>query len=647
MIRRRKSMRFLGGYYAFPGGKVDPADAKAEAFARCRGLARRGGGAARPGGRRHPSARLLGLRRARAPGGGGRAGGHAEDDGRPIDIREPERGRARRAHAARAARRRGALRVAPRGGGLVPRPRALPVPLALHHAAVEPDPLHRALLPGAAAAGPGRGCTATRRPPRASGSIPAEGYRRFRRGEMPMADPAECGLGYLSGFESLDALWAAHADGRHKLHGILDRIARPAGAAARAGEGARRDGGQCRRRLRRSADRRGPGRRDGARHAGPARHLCRAERARRSRRPRAARPRRRARAAGRAAPAATASASRRRSSPRSRSAPSRCRSTHGSRPGTSRAILARLPAQGAGRRRRFSPAAAAALEGLPSARAQTSTSWWRGASDAAGPGARRARRDGLLALHVRDHRLAEGGRARATGRCSLAATIGGDVLGVASADRIFATSKLFFAYALGNALADPASRACQRLSPPGLARSGLGGAVMQELSAHALFLGADLLRLAAASRAAAGHLRLGARLRLGRRAAARRDLRGVAAALRRRDPRRHGRDRDRVHGALEPAGREPRRARQARPCRAPRRQLRDAGGQPVADGEQGVLWVKTPSAAMGYYKRLDHSRRTFVGEWLRTGDVYRRDRRRLLRPLRPRGRLLQGRRASG
>ena len=39
-----------------------------------------------------------------------------------------------------------------------------------------------------------------------------------------MADPAESALGYLSGFDSLDALWAAHADGRHKFHGILDRI---------------------------------------------------------------------------------------------------------------------------------------------------------------------------------------------------------------------------------------------------------------------------------------------------------------------------------------------------------------------------------------------------------------------------------------
>jgi acyl-coenzyme A synthetase/AMP-(fatty) acid ligase len=53
--------------------------------------------------------------------------------------------------------------------------------------------------------------------------------------------------------------------------------------------------------------------------------------------------------------------------------------------------------------------------------------------------------------------------------------------------------------------------------------------------------------------------------------------------------------------------------------------LLDAEGHPVRDGEEGVLWVRTPSQAAQYYQRLDHSRRTFVGEWFRTGDIYRRD----------------------
>src|SRR2546423_12128200 len=39
MIRRHRSMKFLGGFYAFPGGKVDPGDAAPEILARCRGVA--------------------------------------------------------------------------------------------------------------------------------------------------------------------------------------------------------------------------------------------------------------------------------------------------------------------------------------------------------------------------------------------------------------------------------------------------------------------------------------------------------------------------------------------------------------------------------------------------------------------------------
>jgi hypothetical protein len=53
---------------------------------------------------------------------------------------------------------------------------------------------------------------------------PAEGHRRFRAGEMPMAEPADSGLAYIAGFDALEEVWAAHTDGRHKFHGINDRI---------------------------------------------------------------------------------------------------------------------------------------------------------------------------------------------------------------------------------------------------------------------------------------------------------------------------------------------------------------------------------------------------------------------------------------
>lgn len=53
---------------------------------------------------------------------------------------------------------------------------------------------------------------------------PGEGYRRFQAGEMAMAEPAEYGLAYLAQFDSVAEVWAAHEDGRHKMHGIVDRI---------------------------------------------------------------------------------------------------------------------------------------------------------------------------------------------------------------------------------------------------------------------------------------------------------------------------------------------------------------------------------------------------------------------------------------
>src|SRR5215813_5962718 len=38
MVRRQRSMKFLGGFYAFPGGKVDPGDAAPAVLDDCSGL---------------------------------------------------------------------------------------------------------------------------------------------------------------------------------------------------------------------------------------------------------------------------------------------------------------------------------------------------------------------------------------------------------------------------------------------------------------------------------------------------------------------------------------------------------------------------------------------------------------------------------
>jgi len=52
--------------------------------------------------------------------------------------------------------------------------------------------------------------------------------------------------------------------------------------------------------------------------------------------------------------------------------------------------------------------------------------------------------------------------------------------------------------------------------------------------------------------------------------------------------------------------------------------LVDEKNRDVADGEIGELLVRGPTSAMGYWNQREKSRRTFEGEWTRTGDKYER-----------------------
>jgi benzoate-CoA ligase len=51
----------------------------------------------------------------------------------------------------------------------------------------------------------------------------------------------------------------------------------------------------------------------------------------------------------------------------------------------------------------------------------------------------------------------------------------------------------------------------------------------------------------------------------------------------------------------------------------------DEQGNVVAPGELGELEVRGPSAAAFYWNNREKSRRTFIGEWTRTGDKYRQN----------------------
>jgi benzoate-CoA ligase len=53
--------------------------------------------------------------------------------------------------------------------------------------------------------------------------------------------------------------------------------------------------------------------------------------------------------------------------------------------------------------------------------------------------------------------------------------------------------------------------------------------------------------------------------------------------------------------------------------------LLDPEGRPTPEGAEGNLWVKGPSAAIGYWQRPETTAHTFVDGWVRTGDLYRSD----------------------
>ncbi len=60
-----------------------------------------------------------------------------------------------------------------------------------------------------------------------------------------------------------------------------------------------------------------------------------------------------------------------------------------------------------------------------------------------------------------------------------------------------------------------------------------------------------------------------------------------------------------------------------RPVPGYRVRLVDEDGKDVAPGELGEMWVSGPSAAVHYWNDPERTSRTFVGEWVRTGDKFR------------------------
>ena len=223
LIRRARDMRFLAGYYAFPGGKVDLADGSGEALARTLGF---------------------------SPDAAARAIGDPADEVPAIAywvaaVREvfEETGMLLARDAAGAPLAAGVPAVGARleahRRALVRGERSFPAILAtegwsadlaslayLSHFVTPPaSPIRFSarffLCPIPAGQAPR---LITEEASEGFWVDPAEAHRRFRVGDWPMAEPAEYGMQYLAQFDTYEAVWRHHADGRPKFHGIIDRL---------------------------------------------------------------------------------------------------------------------------------------------------------------------------------------------------------------------------------------------------------------------------------------------------------------------------------------------------------------------------------------------------------------------------------------
>ena len=199
-----------------------------------------------------------------------------------------------------------------------------------------------------------------------------------------------------------------------------------------------------------------------------------------------------------------------------------------------------------------------------------------------------------------------------------------EVLGATPSDRVLATSKLFFAYALGNALLIPLFVGARTFLDPRWAEPAAIARTVTAFQPTLFFsvptfyarmlraeLAPDAFRSVRACVSAGERLPAEVyeawRARFGVEIL---DGLGATETIFMVLSNRPGASRAGSVGAVVP-GTDAR--------------LLDPDGQPVADGAAGVLHVRTPSASPGYWNHPDHTRRVFAGGWFRTGDLLTRD----------------------
>ncbi|MES2643313.1 MAG: benzoate-CoA ligase family protein [Myxococcota bacterium] len=203
---------------------------------------------------------------------------------------------------------------------------------------------------------------------------------------------------------------------------------------------------------------------------------------------------------------------------------------------------------------------------------------------------------------------------------------GRGVLGIHADDIVFSAAKLFFAYGLGNAMTFPLYVGATAVL---LADRPTPAAVMRVLEAHqpTIFCGVPTLFASMLADASIADARGSARLRA--------SISAGEALPRHTGERwraRFGTDvldgigsTELLHIFLSNRHDDVRYGTTGKPVPGYDVKLLDEEGRPVADGEEGALWVSGPSCCVAYWNQRERSLATFHGPWMRTGDRYVRD----------------------
>lgn len=198
------------------------------------------------------------------------------------------------------------------------------------------------------------------------------------------------------------------------------------------------------------------------------------------------------------------------------------------------------------------------------------------------------------------------------------------VLGIAEPDVVFSAAKLFFAYGLGNALTFPLSVGATAIL---MAERPTSEAIFARLVRHrpTVFYGVPTLYASMlTSPALPARAEVALRVCTSAGEALPRDIGERFSAHFGCDILDGIGSTEMLHIFLSNRPGSVEYGTTGRPVPGYEVELRDENGHAVPDEEVGDLFIKGPSAALMYWCNREKTRATFLGEWIRSGDKYRR-----------------------